>query len=131
MTICLYSSVVRALYWNIAGPQWKMVFYCNFIKFLFLCLMIFLYRLVILMKWLLLHVLFNYFLFSKRAKKTFIIMKEDRPYRGFGYLSLISHLIRSGKRSQGKYCNWHFNKAVVSKTDILEVDKLLKYFKFV
>ena len=37
-----------------------------------------------------------------RAMKTFIRKKEDEPYRSFGYLSLISYPIRSGKRSQRK-----------------------------
>ena len=66
LSIFLNSSVVRALSWNAQGPafepQWE-IFFCNFITILFLCFVIFILA-SYLMKWLLSHVLFNYFLFS-------------------------------------------------------------------
>ena len=37
-----------------------------------------------------------------RAKKIFIRKAEDWPYLGFGYRSLISDPIKSGKRSRRK-----------------------------
>ena len=67
MSIFLYSSVVRALSWNVQGPEFepqlKLDFLAILLHFLFLCLVIFILA-SYLMKWLLLHVLFNYFIFS-------------------------------------------------------------------
>ena len=54
-----------------------------------------------------------------RAKKIYIRNAEDVPYLGFGYTSLISDPIRSGKRSQRKILDiGKFNKAIVLQTDI-------------
>ena len=63
-----------------------------------------------------------------RAKKIFI--RKVGPYRGFGYLSLISDPIDLAKGVSVKYCKFAiFNMADVSETDISR--KIQKYFKFV
>ena len=60
--------MVRALSWNAQcsefEPQWKLdFFFAILLHFLFLCLVIFIWA-SYLVKWLLLHVLFDYFLLS-------------------------------------------------------------------
>ena len=53
--------------------------------------------------------------------------KGDRPHRNLGYLSLISDLIRSGKRSQIGI----LKRQSSQRHDILVIEILLKYFIFV
>ena len=68
--------------------------------------------------------------FRSFKSKENIYKKEVGPYRGFGYLSLISDPINLAKGARGKYCIFeNFNKTVVSKTDLSR--KIPKYFKFV
>ena len=67
-----------------------------------------------------------------RTKKIVIRRIVDGPYLGFGYKSLISDPIRSGKRSQRKILQTgKFSKAVVSKTDISRkiYPNILKLFR--
>ena len=66
---------------------------------------------------------------SFKSKENFH-KKEVGPYRGFGYLSLISDPTDLTKGVSEKYCKIAiFNMAVVSKTDISR--KIPKYITFV
>ena len=57
--------------------------------------------------------------FRSFKSKENIHKKEVGPYRGFGYLSLISDPTDLAKGASGKYCKFEiFNRAVVSKTVI-------------
>ena len=65
---------------------------------------------------------------SFKSKKIFIRKAEDRPYLGFGYKSLISDPIRSGKRSQKKILELA-KVARQSSQRLIYVEKTPKYFK--
>ena len=68
--------------------------------------------------------------FRSFKSKENIHKKEVGPYRGLGYLSLISDPIDLAKGASGIYCKFViFNMTVVSKTDISR--KIQKYLKFV
>ena len=41
--------------------------------------------------------------------------KEDGPYRGYGYYSLIIDPINLAKRAREKYCNGNLNRTVDPK----------------
>ena len=61
------------------------------------------------------EVLSNNEKFRSFKSKENIHKKEVRPYRGFGYKSLISDPIDLAKGGSGKYCKFAiFNRAVVS-----------------